>query len=164
MPVTDNFRQAVYAAQTEKVFLILLKIEHADLPEPILVVHNGEDIVSNGETYQACAFGLVMPDDKDDAPPRATIQIDNVGTVTVDGEEVNLVHELRAVRGKPAVTVSIVLSDDPDTVEFGPLELQLVSIGFNILTIQGDLAYEDFLNARWPADDFTPQNFPGLFP
>jgi hypothetical protein len=42
--------------------------------------------------------------------------------------------------------------------------MQLVHINFNVLTIQGELAYENFLNALWPADDFTPQNFPGLFP
>jgi hypothetical protein len=58
----------------------------------------------------------------------------------------------------------VVLGSDPDTIEEGPLELDLVGGDYDVLQIRGDLAYEDFLNARWPADDFTPQLNPGLFP
>ena len=78
--VSTLFRQAIYAQETQQVFLLLITIDHDNLAVPIRVVVNTEDITSRGDLYQAYPVDVELPDDNDDAPPTARLTIDNIST------------------------------------------------------------------------------------
>ena len=77
-PVSSNFKDAAFPAQTGEVILPLLDITHAELTEDIHVVANDEQIVSNGTTYTPFPFQITCPSDKSDEIPQSTLVIDNV--------------------------------------------------------------------------------------
>jgi hypothetical protein len=148
-------RQAMFAAETEQVFLLLLTIAHADLAETIRVAHNSQDVVSRGETYLAYPFRIELPADRDDQVAQVQLSIDNVDR--------QIVQAVRSLSGSPSVTLEVVLASSPDLLEAGPFEFSLLDAGYDALTVTGTLGYEDVLNEPYPGDSFTPNLFPGMF-
>lgn len=154
MTVTAAFREAAFAPETGATPLFLLKIEHESLAEPIRVVNNQTDIVSDGETYVGLAFEIDLPSETDDQS-RVNVRIDNVDRVIVDS--------LRAVTGRPTFTLSVVLADTPDQVEAGPYAMTLSEADYDAGQVTGVLVFEDILAEPFPGDSFVPSRFPGLF-
>lgn len=155
-PVTQAFLRAVRARETEEVFLLLLTLNHADLAQPIRVVDNTQDVVSGGNAFVAYPFEIDLPEDTGERPARARIRIDNVDR--------QLVATLRSAATPPAVTIEVVMASAPDTVEASFAGMSLVEAGYDVLTITGELTFEDVLNEPFPGVYFTPANFPGMFP
>jgi hypothetical protein len=145
---------AVTAENSSEVMLHLLEINHDMLAEPIYVVNNFEDIVSNGNTYIAFPFDIALPDESD-APPQVQLQIDNVDR--------SIIQVLRGLATPATVTLKLVLASTPDTIEAGPFTLLLRNIEFDNQTITGTLMPEDILNAPYPYQIFSPTTHPGLF-
>jgi hypothetical protein len=152
---STRFRAAAYAQETGECPLLLLTISHADLDEPIRVVHNGEDIVSRGNTYLAAAFEFVIPDEKESQPPAARLAICNVDR--------RIVQAIRGLATPPKITAEIVLADTPNTVEALYEDLVLQNASYDVLIVEGTLGYEDFFAESFPGDTFTPGIFPGVF-
>lgn len=135
-------------------FLLLLTIDHDDISEPIRVVHNTEDVVSNGETYVAFPFTLTLPTDRDDSPPRAQLVIDNVSR--------EIGETIRTISTPPTVMIQVVQLADPDQVEMEIPSMVLRNVQFDAMTVTGDLELEDLSREPFPARYFTPAEFPGL--
>lgn len=153
--VSAGFKEAVFAQETGEVFLILVTITHTDLPDPIRVVNNSENINSRGQTFIAYPFEITLPTDTENGNPRATLKIDNV-----DRE---IVRAVRTIQTAPTVTLEIVMASDPDVVEIEFPDFQLQDVNYNSLTVEGTLGLEQFLAEPFPGDLFSPANFPGLF-
>lgn len=147
-------RQALFAQQTGEAIIILLTLSEASLPAPIRVCTAGEDVVSNGETYQAFPFEITMPDDTDEAPP--TVRL------TIDAVDRRIIEAVRAAEGAIAVQMQIVFSSDLDQVEVMPGEFKLTEVEYSALSVEGTLSFEDILSEPYPADTFTPAKFPGM--
>ena len=64
--VSLSAMQGAMAQETDEVYLILLDIDHADLPSTLRFVNNDSDVTSNSNLYTAFPFEATMPDDKDD--------------------------------------------------------------------------------------------------
>lgn len=154
MTVSDEFREAAFAQETDAAPLFLLQIDDDSLSEPIRVVNNQTDIVSNGETYVGLAFEIGLPSETDDQS-RVTIRIDNVDRVIVDS--------LRAVTGRPVFTLSVVLADTPDLVEAGPYEMTLSEADYDAGQVTGVLVFDDILAEPFPGDSFIPSTHAGMF-
>ena len=154
---SSTLRQAVFAEETGKVFLLLLTIQHADIgsPDTLYFVDNFENVTSGGHTYTAFPFTIDLPGDSDDELPRVQLTIDNVDR--------SIVEAIRNLGGAPTVTLSVVLSSSPNTIEAGPFEMKMRNAEYDSLVVTGDLQSDDILNEPYPGDAFTPQNFPGLF-
>lgn len=148
-------KAAIYAAQTEQVFLLLLEISHASLSPTLRFVDNLQDVVSGGNTYTAFPFQLSLPDDQDDQLARVTLSIDNVDR--------QIVQAIRSLTSPPTIALKIVLASSPNTVEAGPFDFTLRETEYDALVVSGTLAFEDFLNEPYPVGSFTPNFFPGLF-
>lgn len=156
-------RRAMNAPETDQVFLALLTIVHPELPEPIRVVNDFRPkdeqgvrkIVSRGEDFICYPFEAALPADHEDQLSRVRLRIDNV-----DRE---ITASLRSISSAPRVVLEVVLASDPDTVEAGPFEFELVTASFDALVVEGELGFEPILNEPFPADSFTPNLFPGLF-
>lgn len=148
-------RQALYDQETGESFLLLVTVDHPDLPEPIRVTSDKADTESRGEIYQAAAFELTLPDDNEDRGPRALIRIGNV-----DRE---IVRTLRAIATPPTVTIEVVPGSDPDTVEAAFPDFRLSDATYDALIVEGELTLDEFLGEPFPSGRFDPARFPGLF-
>jgi hypothetical protein len=142
------------AQETGEVWLVLLTISHPDLPTPIRVVNNNEDITSRGNVYQAFPFEIVLPGEDPDSPPRAAIRIDNVDR--------SVIALIRSISSAPSVTIEVILASQPNTVEIAYSSLALRNVRYDPSTIEGELFFEPLFNEPITAT-MTPSRFPGLF-
>jgi len=150
-----TFRQAIYAQETDEVFIVLLEIDHADFASPIRVCNDSTDITSNGNVYTAYPFEIELPTDEDGDVPQARLIIDNVDR--------SLTEAIRSIQSPPTVRIMVVLVSDPDTVEIDLPGFVFTNISYDVMTITGTISIENFLNEPFPGDIFTPTQFPGLF-
>ncbi|WP_291299286.1 DUF1833 family protein [Elioraea sp.] len=148
-------RQSLTAEETGEAWLILLTIEAEDLASPIRVVNDGQGITSRGNLFVAYPFEIDLPGDDADSVPRVTLKIDNVHR--------DIVAALRALTSPPSVAIEVVRASEPDLVEAGPFRMTLRQGSYDTLTVEGELVFEDVLNARYPADAYVPADYPGLF-
>lgn len=153
--VSATFLTAVHGAETGEAFLALITIDHASLAQPIRVTSDAVDTVSRGDTYVRYPFQVELPSDVEDRPPTARLTIDNVHR--------DILLTLRALPSAPTIAIEIVLGSDPDTVEAAFPDFTLRDIGFDALTIEGELTVEHYDTEPFPAGVFSPADFPGLF-
>ena len=153
--VSAELKQAVYAQETEREFVVLITLSHPDLSTPIRVNSSGANLDSNGETFIAFPFEVVLPDDVDDRPPRAKLRIDNISR--------EIVLAIRTISSAPFVNIQIVMASSPNTIEAEFLDFRLSNITYDQLTVEGDLTLEEFIGEPYPARVFSPADFPGLF-
>lgn len=154
-PLSATARAAVYAPETDEVFLLLLTFEEDSLDEPIRVVHNTEDIVSRGETFLAFVFSLELPVESGDAPRPVRIILDAV--------DQSIIRAIRLAVGQPKVTLEVVLASDPDTIEAGPFLFRLESASYTAVSVVGEISFENVEQVRSNNHKFTPYLFPDLF-
>lgn len=158
---TDDFKTEVFQQDSTEVFLSVLKIDHADLDEPIRVVNNSQDITStiddgiSPETYIAFPFVINLPSNKTGEISQTTLQIDNIS------RQISLA--IRSISGAPEVTLWIIIADNPDVIETGPYVFTFTNITYTAFKVSGSLSYEDILNEPFPKQQFTPNKFPAAF-
>lgn len=153
--VSAELKQAVYAQETTQEFIVLITLSHPDLADPIRVNSSAVDVVSNGDTFIAYPFDVVLPDDVDDRPPRAKLRIDNISR--------EIILAIRTISSAPSVNIQIVMASSPNTIEAEFLDFKLSNITYDQLTVEGDLTLEEFIGEPYPARVFSPADFPGLF-
>ena len=100
---------AALAQENPDPFLVLLAISHPNMPEPLRVVNNTEEIVSNGKTYVPFPFEVVLGMDDAEQLPEVRLTIDNV--------ERALVETIRLAQDAPKVSLRVVLASQPSVVE-----------------------------------------------
>jgi len=156
-PLSSVAKQAIFAAQTGEVFVVLLELEHPNFAGIIQVCSNDLAIASRGNTYVPFPFEIILPDEAEDSAPRVTLRIDAIDR--------RLISELRSVVTVVPVTVRmmVVIASSPDVLEVGPMEFSLRDVEYSATTIEGTLLYEDVLNESFPGDTFSPARFPALF-
>ncbi len=153
--LTSITRQALNAPETGEVFLILLTLSHTSLGVPIRVTSDNVTTVSRGNSFIPFAFDLTLPDDQENANPRAKLVIDNVDR--------SIVAALRSIATAPTETIEVIRAADPDVVEARFLDFKLTNVTYDSQRVEGDLTIEDFTAEPYPAGLFTPNSFPALF-
>lgn len=150
----EAFRQ-LFAQEGTDVFLLCLTLEHDDLPNPIRLVKNTEDLVRNAGTFAKCYFDVRLAEDAADSPPQVQIVIDNIDKA--------IGIALQTLQGKVQITLDVVLASQPNTVEISQ-GFFLLNSTFNARAITGTLGYEEeVLNQSFPQYTYTPNNTPGLW-
>lgn len=158
MPKTKS---AAYIRQSQALSsgeapVVLIEISHALLAEPIRLVNDNADLLSNGHNYVAASFTLVWPDDQDKQTPRAQVSIGNVRG------EVGAFFE-RTHGGRGALfTLLQVLRSTPDTIE-EKMILDLGNIEQGVGVVSGTLGYDEILNRVGTPYTYRPETAPGLF-
>lgn len=147
--------QGAMAQQTDEVYLILLAVDHADIPSTLRFVNNTEDITSNSNLYTAFPFEVTMPDDSEEKEPVADLRIDNVSRELID--------EIRTIQSPPLITISVIIASTPDTIEWGPLELETQGVTYTAESIVFKLGYSAFIGEPFPYKTFDTIGFPGMF-
>lgn len=148
-------RAALYAPQTGKVFLHLLTIDHDDMPARVRFVDNLDDITSRGNVYTAFPFRALLPADVEGELPTLDLVVDNVTRELVD--------EVRSIATPAEITIEVVIADTPDTVEVGPILLEVAGVSYDRQELRLSLVSERLMTEPYPAGLFTPSDFPFLF-
>jgi hypothetical protein len=154
--MTDEAKRELLRDETAAVFLYLLKLE-ADGLDPLYLVDNTEPVTSNGITYTPCAFKCVLPEQNDDGTSKPCgIEIDNTDRRIAEIAE-------KTVGVQVTLTVSVVMAQNPDAVETGPLRFILRNVSVSRETVRAEL-YDFYLYDRnLPGLRYAPRDFPGLF-
>ncbi len=153
MAISDDLKGEAWASESD-LPLVLLKIEHADLSAPILVVDNRVAITSGGDIYSAFPFQVRLPDSLEDAPPRARLRISNVSR--------EIGQAMRDITSPADVTIEVVRQDAPDVIEMSWPTMKLTNVRWDFLTVEGDLEYENRSREPYPYLVFSPAEFPGV--
>lgn len=154
--ISTTFRQAVEAAYSSEAVIVLARIEHERLNEPLLLASNTEDVVSNGETFTGFPFELSWPDEGGDGQALGSVSIQNV-----DREIGSAVLKLD---GPVTISLYVVLASDPDTIEIEALDLSLRTVNGDALTITGDIGIRyDLATIDYPGLRATQARCPGLW-
>ena len=154
--MTEDAKKEISKDETAAVFLYLVKIE-ADGFDPLYFVDNTETITSNGIEYLPCAFRCVLPEQNDDGTSKpCRIELDNV-----DRRIAEIVEQTVTVQ--IILTASVVMAQNPDVIETGPLRFILRNVSISKETVSAEL-YDFYLYDRnLPGLRYSPMDFPGLF-
>jgi len=155
MSFSSAFKIAALEQNTDEVFLWLLTIEHQESSTTFRLVNNLDDIVSRGNTYMAFPFQFVLPEDDGETLPTIQISIDNVS--------LELIEIIRTYGTGITITAEIIMASMPNAVEYSIDDLSLVDATYNSQSITLTAQIQDLLNQRFPADDYLPRTFPGMF-
>lgn len=152
--VTDYFKQAAFAQETDEVFVVLVVISHPEMSPPLRLCSNAVNMVSRGNTYYAFPFEISFPADTEKQPV--------VGRIAIDNVDRTIVQVVRSLTTAPTVDLEIVRASAPDTVEYSSKGLQMRNISYDAYKISADLYYQDLQREPWPQHRLTPGYFPGL--
>jgi len=152
---SNAFKIACLEQNTDEVFLWLLTIEHAASETIFRLVNNLDDVVSNGNTYMAFPFQFILPEDDGETLPTIQINVDNVN--------LELIDMIRTYGNGISITSEIILASNPNNIEYSIDGLSLIDATYNSRSIILTAQIQDLLNQRFPADDFLPRTFPGMF-
>jgi hypothetical protein len=153
---SSNFKKVVNAVSSAEQTVIMLIINQAALEEPIYVVNDKANLISNGITYIGLGFNITLPSDPQTGDPTATLSIDNVSQ--------DLMEWLEVSNGAPGTTVTIqsALLSNPDNIEWS-MTLNLINISANNKSVSGTLAYNNLAQLSATNRTYSPQLAPGLY-
>ena len=147
--------EAVFAPETEKVFLHLLTVETPG-GAVLRFVDNNQNIVSRGYEYLAAGFTITLPQQSQDAPRPCRLAIDNT--------DLSAFAFIKQAAGQEvSVSVCVIMSDTPDVYERGPLKYRLRNVSASKETIEGEVHDFYLADRRFPKDSYSPDDFEGMF-
>ena len=132
---TQALKDLLYQEEMDEAILLLLTINHADLSAPIRVCSDAVDVESNGNTFLTFPFNISLPIDAPNEPPRAKLQIDNIDR--------QIVQTIRSISSAPTITIELIRSGDPDTIEVSLSNYTLINVTYDVRFVQGDLVLDD---------------------
>ncbi|HLB04575.1 MAG TPA: hypothetical protein VJK66_06105 [Gaiellaceae bacterium] len=162
MPMTRDALIAALASGSAKHWIWLVEIFHLAIPDPPYAGHilrlcsNTEPVVHGGETFNPALVRPQLVERAPDQPARATLVIHWADP---------LITELRNLQGQafPTVTLKIVLSDTPSTIQKTDKNLQARVIHYDLGTIEAELGVPARRSAAVPRLIYTPLTAPALF-
>jgi hypothetical protein len=162
--------QAVFSPDADKDLIILLTISSRDASGTLSttrlannylqrISETADDIVygvvSRSQNYFFIPFNFTLPTEEETGAPRCKVSIFDVTRI--------LIPLVRNIVGAPSVKIEVVLSSTPNTVEIDFGTFLLSGITYNADSISGDLMVESLAQEPFPAHNFTPSYFAGLF-
>lgn len=157
MPQSDRFLDTLFARSSSVPILSLLE---ADIDGVLYhYVNDNQSITSSAsgtlQTYQQAAFELALPDDTDEGTPTAKLDF--------DAGDISFVRLLRQASKRVKLTLWLVLSDDPNIIEYGPAEYESVDFNVSETSVSVSLEAEPILDVQIPGLRYTPAIFPALW-
>jgi hypothetical protein len=111
--------------------------------------------ISRGQAFIFFPFELTLPQDQAESVPKMKVTVENVSA--------EIGWWLRKSTEKPAVTVEVVSSGDPDTPVASFPDFELSAFRGGSMTVEADLTLSNLEREPFPAGTFNPTHFPGLF-
>lgn len=172
--LSAEFIGAAFGQETDKALIVLMTVTHPDLAAgdivgmpagPIRVSNHPTTryssdplrygTTSRGQQYTFYPFSTTLPEEGEDAQPTMQIVLDIV--------ERQVTALLASVITPPKVTIELVLSSDPDTVEIEFPDFDLVSSMVDVYQAVLSLSLDSMVTEPYPGYDFTPSATGGLW-
>lgn len=136
--------------------LVLLEITHPGLPQPVRVVGDSQDLVSNGNVFVGMGFRVRLPDELQGQQPRAELGVDNIGR--------ELMQWIEASAGGRNARVRFmqVLRSNPNNIEW-EISMYLNNVKANLAEVSGELGFPRLLDVPAVQMRADPQTMPGIF-
>ncbi len=153
---SSEYKSTLAKVSAEEAPLVLLEISHADLTEPVRVVNDMQDLISNGNTFIACPFRYVLPDDFENQLPKARLAVDNVGR--------DLMYWIETTGGgqNSSVKMMQVMRSRPDTIEWS-ISMNLYNVTATLQEISAELGFENLFARPAVLMQYRPETTPGIF-
>lgn len=135
-------------------YLFLMTISDPESKTILHVVNNLEPVISNGITYEAFPFEIILPPDTGTAPAGVTVRTFNVGA--------ELMKILRGTIDPPKVKIELVLSDAPDVVEKTIDFMTLRSLEYDNESVSFQLNSSSIFARKTCTGIYSQNEFPGL--
>ena len=163
--------QAMFAQETDQELALLVTVYSPTNPtEPILrlsdsytqripgLTTNDEvvyGIPSRGYNYIFLPMRIILPDEAESSASRCSITMFDVTRYVMP--------IARTINGKPKVTLEVILTSTPDTVEASFSNLYITNFNYSVDQVTADLSMINYEVEPFPQYSFTPVHFPGLF-
>ncbi len=153
---STQYKSTLAEVSAKESRLYLLEISHPALTEPVRVINDTQDLVSNGNNYIACPFRFVPPDDFENQLPKARLAVDNVGR--------DLMYWIETTSGGEGSTVKCmeVMRSRPDQIETS-LSLNLYNVHVTPKEVTGELGYYNLFAKPAVALQYRPDTAPGIY-
>jgi hypothetical protein len=153
---SSEYKSTLAKVSGEETPLVLLRIDHPDLTQPIRVVNDTQNLTSNGFEFIAFPFRAVLPDDFENQLPKALLQIDNVGR--------DLMFWIESTDGGLGSTATFqqVMRSRPNQVEW-EITMSMFNISATNLEVTAELGFENLFSKPAISVSYRPDNSPGLF-
>lgn len=167
--VSLNARVAQDATASDEVEVILFKITHDDLEEPIRLSTDPTERLSieplsygtrstwltdDGSPFLFCLLSAMLPDDQDDQPQAASVVIEAVDR--------DIAMLLRSTTKRATVDMAVVLASSPDLVEGEWRGLELITAEGDSGEIRLTISRDPITSEPYPARRMTRNVMPGL--
>lgn len=168
--LSEAIKEAYASADTSVVVINTLELRHPAFTAPIRVVADYIPITARLEAaaplnggemveFQPFAFEFTLPEVMEKGVPEMGIRIDNVSREIMRNIELAIPQP-----DKLEVTYRAFLSND---LSFGPhndppLHLTITSIEADAIAINAKATIADFVNKKFPSEEYDERKFPGL--
>lgn len=148
-------QKALNAQSTDRLFLVIIEIDHTDLASPIRIVNDTVAITSNGDVYSPVAFKFSPPVEEDGTIRSSSLTIGNIDR--------SLVEAIRSIDSAPTVDASIIRYDTPNVIEAGPWSFKMRNVSYNVDTVRGELIPDNPLGFKASILSYRNIDFPGIY-
>lgn len=161
--------KAMFSSETQESVIMLLTVYDPTTNSPIIrladsftkrISETADDVIygvtSRSTDFSFLPMEISLPTEQDTGAPSCSISLKYVTT-----EAISLV---RTQLTKPTkILIEMVLSGSPDTVEASFPGFYITSATYNAESINFELSMISYAVEPFPAFNFTPSYFPGLF-
>lgn len=168
--LSEALKEAYASAPSDVVIVSTLEIRHPAFAEPIRVVSDYIPVTARLEAnaptdagemveFQPFAFELTLPELMDKGIPELGLKIDNVSREILQNIELAM-----PLPDKLEITYRAYLSNDLASGPHNdpPLHLTITSIEADALAITAKASVADFINKKFPNQEYDETRFPGL--
>jgi hypothetical protein len=168
--LSEALKEASASAPSDVVIISTLEIRHPAFEAPIRVVSDYIPVTAmleanapiDGGTmveYQPFAFELTLPELMDKGIPELGLKIDNVSREILQNIELAM-----PLPDKLEITYRAYLSNDLASGPHNdpPLHLTITSIEADATAITAKASVADFINKKFPNQEYDETRFPGL--
>lgn len=161
--------KAMFSSETEQSIIMLLTVYDPDTNQPIVRLADGftkrisetpleviYGVTSNSIDYMFLPMQITLPAEHDGGSPACSVVLNYVTK-----EAIQLI---RTQLNKPTkILLELVLSGSTDYVEASFPGFYITNVTYNAESITFDLNMISYATEPFPAFNFTPNYFPGLF-
>lgn len=154
--LSDDFKINVNKLNASEAVLTLLEITHPFITDPVRLVMDNCNVVSNGNTFIAMAFDIKRQDDIKDEVPKVEITLQNIGRSLVKWID-------QSGGGRDAeVKAMLIRRSSPDLIEES-INLSIERVFINSQFVRLSLTIQNNLIRKGTKWVFDKERAPGLF-
>lgn len=161
--LSQALKEAYAAAPADVVIYHTLELDHPAFSGPIYVVNDWDDLNAQLEdgspvTFLRFAFRLTLPEITPNSIPEIQVEIDNVSRDILANVQL-------AMQSTSLITLTYrqyISSDLTGPQNDPPMQMVLSNIKADVFKVTATAGFGNLNNKRFPAREYTAEDFPGL--